>query len=152
MDLNSPVVRLCVQGMECEGRGLFEDASRLFQSAWNQSSSDVERCISAHYVARHQKDPLDTLRWNQVSLDHANAIGDDGVLEFYPSLYLNLGNAHEDAGSQREARHFYEMSARVLDRLPEGRYCSLAREAVQKALLRIADNRLKQSHVADTAI
>ncbi|HXJ89527.1 MAG TPA: hypothetical protein VMS18_22115 [Candidatus Binatia bacterium] len=151
MDPNNTVVRLCVQGMECEGWGLFEDASRLFLSAWKQSTSDFERCISAHYVARHQKDPLDTLRWNQVSLDRANAVGDDRVREFYPSLYFNLGKAHEDMGSQGEAKRFYEMSARVLNTLPEGRYGSMVREAVQNALLRIADHRLTQSQVADAA-
>ena len=64
MDPNNPVVKLCVQGMVCEGQGLFDEASRLFLSAWEQCGNDFERCIAAHYVARHQKDPLETLRWN----------------------------------------------------------------------------------------
>jgi hypothetical protein len=46
--------------MECEGRGRFEDAAQLFLSAWNESTDDFERCIAAHYVARHQKNPVDT--------------------------------------------------------------------------------------------
>ena len=137
MDSNNPVVRLCVQGMECEGRGLFEDASRLFLEAWNQRAADFERCIAAHYLARHQQDPLDTLKWNQVALDHAKAVGDDQVREFYPSLYLNLGKAHEDMGHARDAKRFYELSASAVAALPEGRYGNIVREAVQRALLRV---------------
>lgn len=138
IDPNNPVVRLCVQGMECEGRGLFDDASQLFLSAWNQSTSDFERCISAHYVARHQKDPFEALKWNQVSLDHAKAIEDDPVREFYPSLYLNLGKAHEDLGNREGAIRFYEMAASSLDSLPDGRYGGVVRDAVQRALQRVA--------------
>ena len=137
MDPNNPVVRLCVQGMACEGRGLFEDASRLFLEAWNQSTTDFEHCIAAHYVARHQTDPLDTLKWNQLALDLAIAISDDRMREFYPSLYLNLGKAYEDLGRPQDARQFYELSAGVLHTLPEGRYGSIVREAVGKALLRV---------------
>ena len=138
MDPNNPVVRLCVQGIECEGRGQFEHASRLFLEVWNQSMTDFERCIAAHYIARHQTDPLDTLRWNQLALDHATAVSYDTVRELYPSLYLNLGKAHEDLRHSQDARRFYELSAAVLDTLPEGRYGSIVREAVEKALLRVS--------------
>ena len=137
MDPNNPVARLCVRGMECEAQGLLSDASRLFLSAWNQSTNDFERCIAAHYVARHQKDPLEALRWNQLSLDHANAVCDGRVHGFYPSLYLNLGKAYEDLGNKDDAKRFYAKSASVLEVLPEGRYGSVIRDAVNRALLRL---------------
>lgn len=137
MDPNNPVVRLCVKGMEFEGRGLFEEASRLFQNAWNQSTNDFERAISAHYVARHQPDPCGALRWNQISLDHANAVADDRVRAFYPSLYLNLGKAHEDLGNRTEAKRFYELSRGIVDSLPDGRYGDVVRDAIERALKRI---------------
>src|SRR5215467_11516529 len=104
MDPDNPIVRLCVQGMECESGGRLAEASRLFTRAWIESADDFERCIAAHYVARHQKEPGDALIWNQRSLDYANAVCDDRVSEFYPSLYLNLGKAHEDLGSSEDAR------------------------------------------------
>ena len=137
MDPNNSVVRLCVQGMEFEAKGLFDDASQLFLSAWNQSASDFERCIAAHYVARHQKNPLEALQWNQLSLDHANAISDDRVRGFYPSLYLNLGKAYEDLGQKEDAKRFYAKSASVLEVLSEGRYGGVVRDAVNRALLRL---------------
>jgi len=139
MDPNNSVVRLCVQGMESEAKGRLEDAARLFLSAWNRSTDDFERCIAAHYVARHQKNPVDTLMWNQRSLDHANAVADDRVREFYPSLYLNMGKAYEGLGSRAAARCFYEMAAGVVDCLPDGRYGKIVRDAVDKARLRLAE-------------
>ena len=136
MDPNNPIVRLCVQGIELEGSGRFDDAAQLFLNAWSQSTDDFERCIAAHYVARHQKNPVDTLLWNQRSLNHANAVFDDRVGGFYPSLYLNMGRAHEDLGNREDAERFYAMAASVLDSLPEGRYGNGVRDAVEKALLR----------------
>ena len=137
MDSNNPVIQLCAKGMECEGKGDFDNASQLFMEAWNQGSDDFERCIAAHYVARHQKNPKDTLVWNQRSLDHAGAVHDDRVCEFYPSLYLNMGKAHEDLGNRADAKRFYEMAAKVLSSLSEGRYGNVVREAVERALLRV---------------
>lgn len=136
MDPNNPIVRLCVQGIELEGSGRFDDAAQLFLNAWSQSTDDFERCIAAHYVARHQKNRVDTLLWNQRSLNHANAVFDDRVGGFYPSLYLNMGRAHEDLGNREDAERFYAMAASVLDSLPEGRYGNGVRDAVEKALLR----------------
>src|SRR3982750_3851474 len=108
--------------MQCEGTGRLDEALQLFLSAWTQSNDDFERCIAAHYVARHQKDPGDALKWNELSLDHANAVADERVREFYPSLYLNVGKAHEDLGNREDATRFYELAASALDSLPEGRY------------------------------
>jgi hypothetical protein len=139
VDPENPIVRLCVQGMECESSGRLDEASRLFMSAWSQCTDDFERCIAAHYVARHQTEPVDALTWNQRSLDHANAVGDHRVREFYPSLYLNIGKAHEDLGNREDAERFYETAEKLLDRLPEERYGSIVRKAVERALLRIRE-------------
>jgi hypothetical protein len=137
MNSSDPVIQLCMKGMECEGKGDLDSASQLFMEAWDQGSNDFERCIAAHYVARHQKNPMDRLVWNQRSLDHANAVHDDRVREFYPSLYLNIGKAHEDLGNRGDAERFYEMAAKVLSLLSEGRYGNVVRDAVERALLRL---------------
>lgn len=138
MDPDNPVVRLCVKGMECEFAGDFDGAAQAFQTAWDQSTDDFERCIAAHYVARHQKTPEGTLAWNEKSLHHATTVGEDRVRDFYPSLYLNLGKSHEDLGNRDEAKHFYELAAKSVDTLDEGRYGGVVRDAIARALLRVA--------------
>ena len=137
MNPENLVVKLCVQGMEYESKGNVEGASRLFLSAWDQSRDDFERCIAAHYVARHQKSPEEVLIWNQRSLDYARAVGDEKVSGFFPSLYLNMGKANEDLGKREDARRFYAMTVEVLSSLPDNEYGRMIRDAVQRALERV---------------
>ena len=137
MNPENPVVKLCVQGMEQESQGNLEEASRLFLSAWSQSTDDFERCIAAHYVARHQKSPEDALTWNQRSLELARAVGDERVSGFFPSLFLNMGKAYEDLGKRDDARECYNEAQQVLASVPDNRYGRLIRDAVEGGLDRV---------------
>lgn len=137
MNPENPVVKLCVQGMEQESQGNLEGASRLFLSAWSQSTDDFERCIAAHYVARHQKGPEDALTWNQRSLELARAVGDDRVTGFLPSLFLNMGKAYEDLGKSDDARKCYIEAQQVVASVPEDRYGRLIRDAIERGLARV---------------
>ena len=137
IDPENPIVKCCVQGMDYESKGDFETASRVFLSAWEQSKDDFERCIAAHYVARHQKSPEEALIWNQRSLDHALAVKGETVSGFFPSLYLNMGKAFEDLARWDKARQFYDMAADVLSSLPDNEYSRNVRNGVERALERI---------------
>jgi hypothetical protein len=46
-----------------------------------------------------------------VALARAEAVGDERVRCFYPSLYLNLGQAYEDLGNQAEAQKYYALAS-----------------------------------------
>lgn len=138
MDSSNPIVALCVEGMEQEMRGQLERASELFAQAWNQSSDDFEKCIAAHYLARHQKMAIDALRWNQESLKHANASDRVRVQEFYPSLYLNLGKSHEELGDREEARRFYQLAAESEHVLSTGSYRNTIQGGINRALHRVS--------------
>lgn len=138
MDPNNPIVRLCAEGMEWEMKGKLDEASKLFMTAWEQSADDFEKSIAAHYVARHQKTASDTLRWNQESLDRANAVDDLRVQGFYPSLYLNMGKSHEDLGNREEAKRFYELASASLNRLSADRYGDIVRDGVARGLKRVS--------------
>ncbi|MBI5567209.1 MAG: hypothetical protein HY870_20085 [Chloroflexi bacterium] len=111
MNLDNPVIKLCLAGTQAEFEHRLDDARRLYRQAWNAATDDYEACIAAHYVARHQTTPHDTLRWNQIALDRAEAADADRVGEFYPSLYLNLGRSHEVLGQHAEAQRYYDLAA-----------------------------------------
>jgi tetratricopeptide (TPR) repeat protein len=138
MDANNPVVRLCAEGMQLEKAGRREQAALIFARAWQQSTDDFEKCIAAHYVARVQSTPAENLRWNLESLEHADALDDERVLGFYPSLYLNIGWAHEDLGDRDEARKYYELAASRLEYVPEGSYRETVRDGIERGLQRVA--------------
>lgn len=111
MNLDNPVIKLCVEGTQAEFQGSIAQARSLYQQAWEAAQDDYETCIAAHYVARHKEDPRERLQWNQIALQKADAVADDRVQDFYPSLYLNMGQSHELLGNLREANRYYDLAA-----------------------------------------
>jgi tetratricopeptide (TPR) repeat protein len=137
MDPNNPIIQLCAAGMKAEASGDLAEASRLFQQAWEESRDDFEATIAAHYVARHQPNARETLRWNQLSLERAEKAEPEKVRSFYPSLYLNLGKSQEDLGQRDEAARFYELALAQVGTLPPGPYGDAVRDAIQRGLHRV---------------
>jgi hypothetical protein len=113
MDISNPVIQLCMAGTRAEFEHRLEDAKALYQQAWEAYTDDYEACVAAHYLARFQDSPEESLHWNQVALEHADAVGDEGVRDFYPSLYLNLGHSHEVLGNLTEAQKYYNLAAEL---------------------------------------
>ena|SRR5215204_2134897 len=111
MNLDNPVIKLCIEGTQAEFQGQIEKARSLYQKAWEAIQDDYDACIAAHYVARHQDNHHERLHWNQVALDKANAIPDSRVQEFYPSLFLNMGQSYELLGDLLEAKRYYDLAA-----------------------------------------
>ncbi len=74
---NNNVIKLCIQGMDMEEKGKPEEASKLFLQAWNEATNDFEKFIAAYYVARHQKNVSDKLKWLETALQFALKINDD---------------------------------------------------------------------------
>ena len=113
MDLNNPVIKLCIEGTQAEFQGKLDEACALYRKAWEVAQDDYDACIAAHYVARHQDNYDERLYWNQVALDKANAVADSSIQEFYPSLFLNMGQSYEMLGNLREAKRYYDLAAKL---------------------------------------
>lgn len=137
MDSNNPVIQLCSQGMQAEAKSKFEDARALFQKAWDTHTNNYEACIAAHYLARHQDSPQETLYWNREALNRADAVEDDSVKRFYPSLYLNMGYSHEVLGELDKAEEFYEKAAQKMADLPDDPYGEVVRGGLAEGRKRI---------------
>lgn len=140
IDPTNRVVRLCAEGIGAEMSGKVEEATRLYQEAWEVRADDYEACIVAHYMARVQRTPEDVLKWNRASLRYADGVNDERVAGFYPSLYLNMGKAYEDLGEREEARRFYGLAEAKVAVLPEGKYGDMVRHGVIEGLKRVAES------------
>ncbi|MCW3072690.1 MAG: arr, rifampin ADP-ribosylating transferase [Bacteroidetes bacterium] len=105
------IVKLCLQGMAMEEKDKAEEAIKLFLQAWNEAVNDFEKFISAHYIARHQKNVPDKLKWLETALQFALKINDDSVKSAFPSLYLNIAKCYEDLNEPARAKENYELSA-----------------------------------------
>jgi hypothetical protein len=113
MDLENPVIKFCVEGTQAEFQGQIDKARSLYQQAWEAVQNDYDACIAAHYMARHQENLNDRLSWNQLALDRANLVKDGSIQDFYPSLYLNMGQSFELLGNDVEAKRYFDLAANL---------------------------------------
>jgi rifampin ADP-ribosylating transferase len=104
------VIKLCIDGMDMEGKGKPVEASRLFLLAWNEATNDFERFTAAYYVARHQKNVSDKLKWLETALQSALRINDPSVAGAYPSLYSNIAKCYEESGDLDNAKKNHELA------------------------------------------
>ena len=111
MDPTNPVIQLCQAGTRAEYAGRPDEARAFYWQAWQAVRNDFDACVAAHYVARFQDTPEAALAWNQTALTRAEAVADERVQAFFPSLYVSLGRAHEMVGHAAEAARYYQLAA-----------------------------------------
>jgi rifampin ADP-ribosylating transferase len=136
-DPNNNVVNLCAQGMDMEGKGKPEDASRLFLQAWNEATNDFEKFTAAHYVARHQKSIADKLKWDETALQLALKINNDTVKGIFPSLYLNIAKCYEDLNDFDNARKNYQLALSFTNLLPDNGYGNMIKGGIMNGIARV---------------
>src|ERR1041385_2416284 len=96
-DPRNHIIKLCVRGMDMEVKGEPEEAKRLFLQAWNESTNGFEKFIAAYYVARHQNNVPDKLRWHETALRFALDVNDESVKAALPSLYSNIAKCYQES-------------------------------------------------------
>lgn len=110
---NNHIVKYCLQGMGLEEKGETEKAGSVFLQAWNEASGDHEKFIAAYYVARHQKNIPDQLKWLNTTLQLALKINDDSVNGALASLYASIAKCYEILNEPDNARMNYELANSV---------------------------------------
>lgn len=113
---NNNVVKRCLQGMAMEEKGKPAEAGRLFFQAWNEATYDFEKFISAHYIARHQSNVSDRLKWLETALQFALKINDGSVKSALPFLYSNIAKCYEGLSDPKNAKNNYELAVSFNDK------------------------------------
>ncbi|MFN8573042.1 MAG: hypothetical protein U0132_13415 [Gemmatimonadaceae bacterium] len=131
IDSDNPVVRLCAEGMAIDGDP--DAAHALFQQAWDVRRDDYDAAIAAHYLARHQSSPEDSLHWNRIATECAEAVPDGRAQLLLASLYLNLADSLRVLARPAEAIAAAERGIAALEFLPLDGY----REFVANGLRRL---------------
>ncbi|MCI0336594.1 MAG: hypothetical protein L0226_03385 [Acidobacteria bacterium] len=106
-------VMLCIEGTQAEFERRLKDAQRLYIEAWDEAIDDYDACVAAHYIAHLEQDPRKALQWNLEALARADAVGNECVKPFYPSLYVNVGRSYELVGAEAEAQRYYDLAAQL---------------------------------------
>ena len=105
------IVQLCLQGNEIEEKGDPDGARLVFNRAWQESTTDLERFIAAHFVARNEPSPPDQLRWLETMLALGLKMGDAAARSALPGLYHRIGACHEELTDEEKARLSYDLAA-----------------------------------------
>lgn len=108
---NNPLVRLCLQGIALEKQDKPEEASKVFLQAWDEATDDFEKFIAAHYVARHQPNVADQLKWLETDLQLALKINDDTVKSAFAPLYTHIAKCYEELGQIDEVKKYHDLAA-----------------------------------------
>lgn len=94
-----------------EEKGELQEANALFLEAWNKATHDFEKFLASYYLARHQHNSSDTLKWLETALQFALKMNDDAVKSAFPSLYGRIGKYYEDAEDLDQANKFYALAS-----------------------------------------
>jgi tetratricopeptide (TPR) repeat protein len=96
--------------MEMEGEHKPEEASRLFLQAWNEATNDFEKYMAAYFVAWHQENVPDKLKWLETALRFALTVNNDAVTAAFPGLYSKIAECYEDLGDADNAKKNLELA------------------------------------------
>lgn len=140
-DPENPILKLCGEGIALEGEGKTEAAARMFNRAWEEAQSPLEKYVAAHYVARHQPSLTEKLKWDQAALALAQQVEDPSVKGSFPSLYLNIAKCYEDLNDLTRAQEHYMLAHSFTAYLEDDGYGSLIRSGINGGLKRLADQR-----------
>lgn len=113
---NNNIVKLCLQGMGMEDQDKAAEASKLFLQAWEEATNDFEKFLAAHYVARHQPNVSDKLKWLETALKFALKINKDTVHSALPALYANIAKCYEELNDLDQAKKNYELATLFKDK------------------------------------
>jgi hypothetical protein len=136
IDPTNPVVALCAEGMAAEGTPA--EALIIFERAWAARRDDFDAAVAAHFVARHQPTPAETLHWNELAVRHAEAVGDGRAAELLASLYLNLADAQANVGDVAAAAVSARDAAAHLAALPPSGYREFVALGVGRLITRLS--------------
>ncbi len=135
-DPNNKVIKLCARGIGMEGDEN-EAALGLYEQAWNEAETDIEKLTAAHYIARQQKDIACKLTWDETALKHALNLSEEGIQGSYPSLCLNVAKCHEDLGDKDNARKYYKLAYSFIAFLSDDGYGKMIKAGVANGMERV---------------
>ncbi|MES2560840.1 MAG: NAD(+)--rifampin ADP-ribosyltransferase [Bacteroidota bacterium] len=115
-DPNNPIIQLCLQGMNLEEKGNYEEAGAVFLQAWNAATTDLEKFLAAYYVARQQQDVSGKLTWTETALQFALSINDDSVKGALPALYSTLAKYYEELNDPENAKKNQTLAISFLEK------------------------------------
>jgi hypothetical protein len=116
MDRLARAQALAVQGHREEARALY---AALYAEALG-SGDPYWACVAAHFLAHMQGTAEAQRDWHLRALQAADAVGDERVRAFYPSLHANLAEVYLRLNDSAQARAHLAQARAAAECLPDG--------------------------------
>lgn len=145
--------------MAMEEKGMMEESGKLFLQAWNEATNDFEKFMAAYFVARHQKNVHDKLKWLETSLQFARKVNDNNVQGAFYTLYSNIANCYKQLNDFDSEKKNDELALSFKDKVVDtGPFYHGTRADLKVGDLLVAGNRsnyqseLVMNHIYFTAL
>lgn len=105
--------------------GDWEGARALYADLWattGRAADPYWTCVVAHFMAHVQDTPEAQLSWHRRALQAAEAVDDERVRAFYPSLHANLAEVYLRLDDLTPARQHLAQARTVAQTLPDDGY------------------------------
>jgi len=110
-------------------------ARALYEALWTEATraeDGYQACVVAHFMAHAQVEPEAQLDWHLRSLQGAEAVDDERVRAFYPSLYANVGEVYLRLGNLTRAREHIDKARETAHVLPDDHYGRMIRSLIER--------------------
>ena len=110
-----------------------EGACALYDGLWAETTragNQYQACVVAHFLAHTHLEPEAQLDWHVRALLAADAVGDERVRAFYPSLHANLGDVYLRLGKLTQAQAHIDKARETEYLLPDDGYGRLIRSLI----------------------
>ncbi len=110
-------------------------ARALYEGLWTEATraeDDYQACVAAHFMAHAQVEPEAQLVWHLRALRAAEAVDDERVRAFYPSLYANVAEVYLRLGNLIQAREHIDKARETAHVLPDDHYGRMIRSLIQR--------------------
>jgi tetratricopeptide (TPR) repeat protein len=121
------------QAQDLAANGDREGARALYDALWAEATragDQYQACVVAHFLAHAHVEPEAQLDWHLRALQAANAVGDERVRAFYPSLHANLGDVYLRLGNLTQAQEHIDKARETEHVLPDDGYGRLVRSLI----------------------
>jgi len=136
MEEKTEVEELCTEGMKAESENRMDDARNLYLKAWEVVRNEYDAANAAHFLARSETNPKESLKWDLESLRYADLADTEKLRTSYPSFLVNAGISYEELGDFPNAKRYYDLAMEKIEDLPEDEYGREVKESVVEAMER----------------
>jgi hypothetical protein len=130
---DSAMIDTIGRAQDLAANGDREGARALYDTLWveaTRAGDHYQACVVAHFLAHAHIEPEAQLDWHLRALQAADAVGDERVRAFYPSLHANLGDVYLRLDNLSQAQEHIDKAREAERVLPDDGYGRMIRSLI----------------------